>query len=92
MRDSDVLQVDCLRRRKGRPSVDISIWVGNEVFELFLSLEAVDLAIEEGQVVVIFNADLDVLPSYLIADGAEIEVFGDVVQDAVGAKPNVGDI
>lgn len=92
MRVGDVLDVDSLRRREGRSSVDISIGVCYEIFEFFLALETVDLSIEEGKVIIIFDADLDVLSSDLVANGAEIEVFGDVVKDAVGTQTYVSDI
>ena len=75
MGDGDVLEIDCLWRRKGGSSIDISVRVGNEVFKLFLALKAVDLAIEESEIFIIFNADFDIFSSYLIADWAEIEVF-----------------
>lgn len=80
----DILDIDLFGRGEGVSSVDEGIRIGYEVFEFFLALEGIYFAIEKGNILVVFDADLDIFSSYLVADRTEIQILRDIMQDTVG--------
>lgn len=85
----NIFNIDFLRRSKCISSCYKSIWISNKIFELFFTFECIDFAIEKCNILIIFNTNLYIFSSNLIADWTEIQIIWNIMQYAVRTKSNM---
>ena len=85
----NIFYIDFLWWSKCITSCYESIWIRDEIFELFFTFECINFAIEKCNILIIFNADLNIFSPYLIADWTEIKIFWNIIQYAVRTESNM---